>query len=68
MTSKEDRQPLGEPEQVSAYLGIPEPTLRMWRSRGKGPRYLRVGRHVRYRWTDVEAWLDEQAREPEAVA
>jgi excisionase family DNA binding protein len=53
---------LGEPPQVSSYLGIPEKTLAEWRWQGKGPRYVRVGRHVRYRWSDVEAWLETQAR------
>lgn len=49
------------PEDVSAALGIPVPTLYRWRSQGKGPRAMRLGRHLRYRVEDVEAWLDEQA-------
>lgn len=36
-------------------------TLRAWRYRGTGPRFIRVGRHVRYRRVDVEAWLEELA-------
>ncbi|WP_417477880.1 helix-turn-helix transcriptional regulator [Maricaulis sp.] len=27
------------------------------RLRGDGPRYLKIGRSVRYRWGDVEHWL-----------
>ncbi|NKZ13663.1 helix-turn-helix domain-containing protein [Mycolicibacterium septicum DSM 44393] len=48
--------------EVSAYAGIPEATLRWYRSKGKGPRSFRVGRKIRYRKADVLAWLDEQER------
>lgn len=27
-----------------------------------GPRWSKVGRHVRYRWSDIEKWLDQQAK------
>jgi len=26
------------------------------------PPYLKIGRNVRYRWTDVEAWLADRER------
>lgn len=56
-----EHRPLGEPVEVGEYLGgIPVRTLGQWRYLGKGPRWIKVGRHVRYRWSDVEAWLDEQ--------
>jgi predicted DNA-binding transcriptional regulator AlpA len=32
-------------------------TLYQWRYRGVGPPGLRIGRHIRYRPEDVEAWL-----------
>jgi predicted DNA-binding transcriptional regulator AlpA len=48
--------------EVSRFTGIPEPTLRWYRSKGKGPRSFRVGRRIRYRKADVLAWLDEQER------
>jgi hypothetical protein len=54
-------EPLAEPPAVADVLGVPEHTLAQWRSRGKGPDYLKVGRHVRYRWADVNAWLDTQS-------
>jgi excisionase family DNA binding protein len=46
---------------LSAMLGVPVDTLYGWRHRGAGPRGYRVGRHVRYRRSSVEAWLEEQA-------
>ncbi|MGI8751517.1 MAG: helix-turn-helix transcriptional regulator [Acidimicrobiales bacterium] len=54
------RAALATPPEVAAHLQIPEPTLAQWRYRGTGPASLRVGRHVRYRWADVERWEDEQ--------
>jgi excisionase family DNA binding protein len=59
-----DRKPLATAEQVSEYLGVPPGTVDAWRTRGGGPRFSRVGRHVRYRWADVDRWLDQQANEP----
>ena len=42
--------------------GIPVATLAQWRWRGVGPAYLKLGRHVRYDWADVEQWLAAQTR------
>lgn len=35
-------------------------TLRKWRVSGRGPRYVKVGHHVKYDWRDVEAWLESR--------
>lgn len=48
------------PEDVAAMLDVPVRTVYAWRHRGTGPPGYRVGRHVRYRREDVEAWLDGQ--------
>ena len=48
------------PLDVAARIGVPVGTLANWRCDGRGPRYLKVGRHVRYRVEDLEAWLDRQ--------
>jgi hypothetical protein len=45
------------PTDVSNDYQIPERTLSQWRYLGKGPRYAKVGRHIRYRASDVEGWL-----------
>lgn len=58
----ETRRPLATPEEVSTYLGVPVPTLHQWRYKGTGPKASKVGRHLRYRWADVERWLDDQAK------
>ena len=46
---------------LSTMLRVPVDTLHGWRHRGEGPRGYRVRRHVRYRRSSVEAWLEEQA-------
>ncbi len=46
---------------VAEELGVPLQTLYGWRSAGKGPRGIRVGRYLRYRRADVDAWLEKQA-------
>jgi len=56
-----DRRPLATPEEVSTYLGVPIQTLYNWRAKRTGPRASKVGVHLRYRWADVEKWLDERA-------
>ncbi len=47
-------------DEVAAYLAVPVATVYRWRTHGSGPRGVRVGRYVRYRRADVEAWLDAQ--------
>lgn len=49
------------PSEVSGSWEIPIATLAQWRYKGIGPRYVRVGRHVRYRSADLERWLESQA-------
>ena len=44
--------------------GIPETTLRNWRSQGRGPRYVRVGRRVYYDISVLDEWMLSQTVEP----
>jgi hypothetical protein len=65
MTARQDasahNRPLATPEDLAEFLNdIPVKTLAEWRSRGIGPRYRKVGRHVRYDWADIQAWLAGQ--------
>ncbi len=43
-------------EDLSARWDVPRETLGQWRSRGQGPDYVRIMKHVRYRVRDVEAY------------
>lgn len=55
-------------EELAETLRVPKYTVDYWRSRGIGPRGIKVGKRVLYRWTDVEAWLDRKAGEDEIGA
>ena len=54
-------------QELASLFGIPVRSIYNWRNRGTGPRGYRIGRHVRYRRSDVELWLEEQADEPQKV-
>ena len=47
-------------DEVARRLDIPKATLYQWRYKGTGPRSHRIGRYLRYRWSDVLEWLDNQ--------
>jgi len=38
-------------------------TLIQWRCEGRGPKFLKLGRHVRYRLEDVEAYEEQHLRQ-----
>lgn len=48
-------------EQVAEYRAISTKTLYGWRCKRFGPPSYRLGHHVRYRATEVRAWVDENA-------
>jgi excisionase family DNA binding protein len=50
---------LRDPQYVADYLGIPVQTIYQWRTKGAGPRGIRVGRHLRYRQEDIDAWVEQ---------
>lgn len=52
---------MATPEEVAAYLQVSIETVYGWRKKRIGPRASRVGKHLRYRWDDLDTWLDEQA-------
>jgi predicted DNA-binding transcriptional regulator AlpA len=48
-------------EEAAVIIGVKPSTLAMWRHKGRGPRYLKIGRSCFYLESDIEAWLDAQA-------
>jgi excisionase family DNA binding protein len=48
------------PTEVATYLGVPKKTLYAWRYRRRGPTAIKVGRHLRYRPSEVLKWLTDQ--------
>lgn len=62
-------EPATEPDRAvdqraaARLLGFQPTTLRDWRSEGIGPRFIRLGRSVRYRLRDLRAWQEAHAVE-----
>lgn len=56
-------------KQTAEYLNVSLSFLRRRRSQGcpdgctPGPRYLKLGKSIRYRLTDLDTWLDEHLQE-----
>jgi len=48
--------------QAAKYLTLSKQTLDLWRCQGRGPQFLKVGRAVCYRRSDLDAWLNGQVR------
>jgi predicted DNA-binding transcriptional regulator AlpA len=46
-----------EEEELAETLDVSLGTLRTWRTKGKGPRFHRIGRMIRYAPSDVKEWL-----------
>ncbi|WP_295885436.1 helix-turn-helix domain-containing protein [uncultured Thiohalocapsa sp.] len=47
---------------AAALLSFSPRTLQMWRVRGGGPKYLKLGSAVRYHPDDLATWIEEQTR------
>ena len=54
-TSPSGRATLTDIE-VASRLGVSRFTVRSWRLKGVGPRFLKMGRAVRYRTQDVDEY------------
>lgn len=50
------------PPQLMAQLQVSRSTLAQWRMTGQGPRFVKLGRKVLYRVTDVNDWLATRTR------
>lgn len=61
----EDRKPLATIEEVAAYVRLTESTLYDQRKRGVGLGALatKVGRELRWNWSDVDGYLANQRKD-----
>ena len=57
------RDPLLSVQDLAAYLDVPVATIYAWRYRRQGPTGFKVGRHLRYRQSDVDRWISERVRD-----
>ena len=46
-------------EQVAQFLNCTKSALRRWRREGRGPRFVKIGRLVRYRQEHVEDFVNQ---------
>jgi predicted DNA-binding transcriptional regulator AlpA len=53
--------------EAAAVLGASPATLADWRTRKRGPQYLRMGGVTGYRYGDLTAWLDARKVTPDAA-
>ena len=50
------------PRELAEFLQVDPERLYEWRRKGDGPRFVKLGRDVRYRRADVHAWLEANLR------
>jgi len=50
---------LATPQQVAPVLHTTPEALAQKRYLGTGPKFVKLGRRVFYKWADVHAWIDQ---------
>lgn len=60
MSPRKD-DPLLTPDEAAVLLRTTVGTLRVWRWRETGPSYVKRGRSVLYRLSEVNRWVDDRA-------
>jgi hypothetical protein len=51
--------------EAAVFLGVKPQTMRQWRSKNKGPKFIRVSRNViRYMAKDLEEYMAARVVEP----
>lgn len=50
--------------EAAEFLAVSPATLNAWRTRRQGPRYIKLGRAVRYQQADLAAWLESRTIDP----
>lgn len=48
--------------EVAELLGVPVATLRWWLHIGTAPDHFKLGRHVKFRRSEVERWLETRRK------
>jgi excisionase family DNA binding protein len=52
--------------EAAKVVGVTVPCLRRWIVEGRGPRYYRAGRLIRYRLVDITLWIEQNLVETES--
>lgn len=56
--------PLVTITELAECFGVPVKTIYKWRQSGRGPVGIRIGRHLQFRLSDVQSWVDGQRDAP----
>jgi hypothetical protein len=66
---KSSNTPAGEPaaillttRQAAIYLSLEPQTLEVWRGRGRGPSFVKIGSLVRYERQELQAFVERNRR------
>ena len=54
------QQKLLTPEDLADRWNLTETTLSQWRWNGCGPRYIKMGKGIRYRLSEIERFEDQK--------
>jgi predicted DNA-binding transcriptional regulator AlpA len=52
-----NHEPLFKPDKAGEYVGFTSNWLAKLRVYGGGPKYIRLGRRIRYAPSDLDAWI-----------
>jgi predicted DNA-binding transcriptional regulator AlpA len=61
-----DKRQLVDTRQAAAILGKHAAVLADWRHQGRGPRYVKMGKSVRYRLDELDLWVEANTIDPSA--
>lgn len=61
MKAAESTLVLHTPEDAASLLYVGKRTLDNWRSLGKGPDYVKIGRRVFYKEADIRRFIESQS-------
>jgi hypothetical protein len=60
-------RPLRPTKAAAVKLNTSEATLNTWRSRGRGPKYVKIGGKVFYRDEDLDEFISQNVIDPAHV-
>jgi excisionase family DNA binding protein len=49
-------------KEAAQFLSLRKSTLDSWACKGNGPRFIKLGKAVRYRMSDLEAFIESNVR------
>ena len=62
MYDKPVASPLLDERHAAEFLSVSSRTLQSWRARKEGPVFIKLGRTVRYRLSDLIQWINDCAK------